>query len=313
MEIRDLIIIGGGPAGITAGIYSARQKMNVLLVAKNFGGQIMRKAVGIENYPGFPQISSLDLIQKLEEHLEQYKIPVEFEEVAELTKSDGYFFIKTKDQNEFRSKAVIVASGAIPRSLNVPGEKEFVGRGVSYCTACDGPIFNNKNVAVVGGGNAGFETAIFMTGYASKVYILENGPAARADAFNQEKVRASEKIELIMNAEIKEIAGGKMVDKLVYKDKTDGEEKSISVEGIFMEVGYQPASAFLGGDLADFNERREIEVDFETFATKTPGLFAAGDGNSGKHKQIIIASGQGAKAALEAYKYLQEKEKENKI
>jgi thioredoxin-disulfide reductase len=313
MIVRDLIIIGGGPAGITAGIYAARQKMDVLLVAKNFGGQIMRKAVEIENYPGFPQISSLELIQKLEEHLDRYKVPVEFEEVAELTKSGGYFFIKTGDQNEFQSKAVIIASGAVPITLNVPGEKEFVGRGVSYCTACDGPIFKNKNVAVIGGGNAGFETAIFMTGYAAKVYILESGPAARADAFNQEKAGASGKIELITNAELKEIAGEKMVNKIAYKDKAAGEEKTIKVEGVFMEVGYQPASAFLKSDLADLNERKEIEVDFETFATKTPGLFAAGDVNAGKNKQIIIASGQGAKAALEAYKYLQDREKENKI
>jgi thioredoxin-disulfide reductase len=313
MIVRDLIIIGGGPAGITAGIYAARQKMDVLLIAKNFGGQIMRKAVEIENYPGFPRISSLELIQKLEDHLNQYKVPVEFEEVAELTKSGGYFFIKTEDQNEFQSKAVIIASGAVPITLNVSGEKEFVGRGVSYCTACDGPIFKNKNVAVVGGGNAGFETAIFMTGYAAKVYILESGPAARADAFNQEKAGASGKIELITNAELKEVAGEKLVNKIIYLDKTGGQEKTINVEGIFMEVGYQPASAFLKSDLVDFNERREVKVDFETFATKTPGLFAAGDINAGKNKQIIIASGQGAKAALEVYKYLQDKEKENKI
>jgi len=313
MSKRDIVIIGGGPAGITAGIYAARQKTDVLMIAKSFGGQIMRKAVEIENYPGFPKISSLELIQKLEDHLNKYNVPVELDEVAELTKSDGYFFIKTKDQNEFQSKVVIVASGAIPRLLNVLGEKEFVGRGVSYCTACDGPIFNNKNVAVVGGGNAGFETAIFMTGYASKVYILENGPVARADAFNQDKVRASGKIELIMNAELKEIAGEKSVNKIIYLDKADGKEKTVSVEGVFMEVGYQPASAFLKGELVDFNEKMEIKVDFETFATKTPGLFAAGDVNTGKNKQIIIASGQGAKAALEAYRYLQEMEKENKI
>lgn len=313
MSVRDLVIIGGGPAGITAGIYAARQKIDVLLVAKTFGGQIMRKAVEIENYPGFPRVSSLDLIQKLEEHLDRYKVPVEFEEVSELSKKDGCFSVKTKDGNEFFSRSVIIASGAVPRLLNVPGEKEFVGRGVSYCTACDGPIFNNKRVAVVGGGNAGFETAIFMTSYATKVYIIENGPVARADAFNQEKAASMEKIELITGAEIKEIAGDKMVKKIVYKDGKTGEAREIGVEGVFMEVGYQPASDFIKGDLVEFNEKMEIKVDFETFATKTPGLFAAGDINSGRHKQIIIASGQGAKAALEAYRYLQEREKENKI
>ncbi|MFA5742787.1 MAG: FAD-dependent oxidoreductase [Candidatus Paceibacterota bacterium] len=313
MDSYDLVIIGGGPAGITAGIYAARQKLKTLLITKDFGGQIMRKAVGIENYPGFEQISSLELIERLEKHLNSYNLPVEFEEVAELSKLDGLFLITGKDGGKFSAKAVIIASGAVPRFLNVPGEKEFVGRGVSYCTACDGPMFSDKNVVVAGGGNAGFETAIFMANYAKKIYIMESGETVRADAANQEKAKLLGKIEVITSAALKEISGQKFVDKVIYKDLAGGQEKIINAEGVFIEVGYQPSSVFVKEDLVDFNNGKEIKVDFENLKTKTPGLFAAGDVNAGKSKQIIIACGQGAKAALEAYKYLQEETKENKI
>ncbi|MFA5249548.1 MAG: FAD-dependent oxidoreductase [Candidatus Paceibacterota bacterium] len=308
MDAYDLIIIGGGPAGITAGIYAARQKINTLIVTKSFGGQIIRKSVGIENYPGFDHISSMDLIKRLEEQLSRYEVPVEFGEVADLTMSGGYFFVAT-EESKFQARSVIVSSGANPRFLNIPGEKEFVGKGVSYCTACDGPVFKNKKVAVIGGGNAGFETAIFMTGYASKVYIIESGPEVRADASNREKAGSTGKIEIITNAAIKQISGEKFVDKMIYRDISGNADRSIAVDGIFFEVGYQPSSGFIKGDLVDFNEKREIKVDFETLETKTPGLFAPGDVNSGKNKQIVIACGQGAKAALSAYTHLQKAEK----
>lgn len=308
-----MIIIGAGPAGITAGIYAARQKLKTLLIAKNFGGQIMSKAVGIENYPGFEKISSLELIKKLQDHLDSYNVPIEFEEVAGLSKTGGLFLLAGKSKAEFSARSVIIASGAIPRLLNVPGEKEFTGRGVSYCTTCDGPIFAEKNIAVIGGGNAGFEAAVFMANYAKKIYILEARSAVCADAANQEKAKASGKTEVILNADLKEISGSKFVEKIIYKNKLSGEEKIIDVEGVFIESGYLPSSNFVKENLVDFNEKKEIMVDFETLKTKTPGLFAAGDVNAGKSKQIIIACGQGAKAALEAYKYLQEDEKENKI
>lgn len=308
----DLIIIGGGPAGITAGIYSARRKLKTLLITKDFGGQIAHKTVKIENYPGFEQISGRDLIEKLKNHFNFYGVLVEFEEIVEMSKSDNLFLVKGKD-GVFSSRAVIVASGAVPRFLNIPGEKDFIGRGVSYCTACDGPMFSEKNIVVVGGGNAGFEAAIFLANYAKKIFILESKDAVGADAANQEKAASLGKIEIITNAAIKEIAGKNFVEKIIYKDSAGEEEKEIKCEGVFIEAGYRPASSFVKEDLADFNSRKEIMVDFETLKTKTPGLFAAGDVNAGKDKQIIIACGQGAKAALEAYNYLQESEKENKI
>jgi len=299
----DLIIIGGGPAGITAGIYAVRQRLNTLLITKDFGGQLARKAVTIENYPGFEEISGLELIQKLEKHLRKQKVDIERDGVKEVKKIGKNFIVITKSKNKFESKMVIVASGADPRPLEVVGEKEFIGRGVSYCIVCDGPLFERKNVAVVGGGNAGFEAAIFMSKIAQKIYILEAGPEVKADVENRERVRQIGKIEIITDAVLKKIQGNQFVNSIIFEDRKTGKEKKLSVEGIFVEIGSQPATSFVKG-LVDFNERDEIRVDFESFQTKTAGLFAAGDCNVGKFKQIVTAAGEGAKAALAAYDYL---------
>jgi len=306
----DLIIIGGGPAGITAGIYAARQKLNTLLITKSFGGQIARKAVMIENYPGFEEISGLELIQRFEKHLRKQKIDIERDEVTKLKKIKGRFIAVTKSKNRFESKAVIVASGADPRPLEVPGEKEFIGRGLSYCVTCDGPLFEGKTVAVIGGGNAGFEAAIFLSKIAKKIYILEYALRVGADQINQEILRKTGKAEVITNAQLKEIKGQKFVDSIVYQDynppatRKNPKTKTLSVQGVFVEVGSQPATSFVK-DLVDFNEKDEIKVEFETQQTKTSGLFAVGDVNVGSYKQIVTACGEGAKAALAAYDYLQ--------
>lgn len=302
--LYDLIIIGGGPAGITAGIYAARQKLNTLLITKAFGGQITKKAVMIENYPGFEEISGMELIQRLEKHLRKQKIDIERDEVTKVKKIEEHFLIITKNKNRFESKAVIVASGADPRPLEVSGEKEFLGRGVSYCVTCDGPLFEGKSVAVIGGGNSAFEVAIFLSKIAKKIYILEYGPKIRADAENQERVKKTGKVEIITNTQVMKIQGKQFVNSLIYEDRKTGKEKKLLVEGVFVEIGSQPATSFVK-DLVDFNERDEIAVEFETCQTKTLGLFAAGDCNVGKFKQIVTAAGEGAKAALAAYEYLE--------
>ena len=301
--IYNLIIIGGGPAGITAGIYAARQRLKTLLITKDFGGQIAKKAVPIENYPGFKEISGLELIQKFKEHLEKFKIETEMDSVVEIEKNDGNFRIFTKEQKQFEAKAVIIASGADPRPLKVPGEKEFVGRGVSYCVTCNGPIFKDKIVAVIGGGNSGFEAAIALSRWTKKIYILEYGEKVIADIENQELVEKTGKVEVITNAALKEIRGDKFVNSIIYQNRKTGQDEELKVEGVFVEIGLLPASSF-AKDLVELNERGEIKVDFETFQTKTPGLFAAGDVNIGRFKQIVIACGEGAKAALAAYDYL---------
>jgi len=304
MENYDLIIIGGGPAGVTAGIYAARQKLNTLLITKSFGGQVARKAVAIENYPGFEEISGMELIKKFEKHLRKQKVDIERDEVTKLKKIGNHFFVQTKSKNRFQSKAVIVASGADPRPLEVPGEKEFIGKGLSYCVTCDGPLFEGKTVAVIGGGNAGFEAAIALSNWAKKIYILEFGEKIRADETNQEIVKKTGKVEVITNAEVREIQGAQFVNSLIYQDRKTKKEIKLPVDGIFVEIGSQPATSFVKG-LVDFNERDEIKVEFETFQTKTPGLFAAGDVNVGSFKQIVTACGEGAKAALATYNYLQ--------
>jgi len=302
----DLIIIGGGPAGITAGIYAARQKLNTLLITKSFGGQIARKAVAIENYPGCEEISGLELIQKFEKHLRRQKINIEKDSVIKVKKIGEIFLVNTESKKEFKSKAVIVASGADPRPLEVPGEKKFIGRGVSYCAICDGPLFSEKTVAVIGGGNAGFEAAIFLSKIAKKIYILEYAPQVGADQINQEILKKTGKAEVITNAQLKEIKGQKFVDSIVYQDRKTKKLNILKVEGVFIEVGSQPATSFVK-DLVDFNEKDEIKVEPETQQTKTPGLFAVGDVNLGRYKQIVTAAGEGAKAGLSVYEYLQKK------
>jgi len=302
--IYDLIIIGGGPAGITAGIYAGRQRMKTLLITKEFGGQMAKKSTEVCNYPGFARISGMELIEKFVEHLkEQESVEIKFSQVSKIEKQNDIFTVTMENAEKVESKTVIVSTGADPRPLEAIGEKEYIGKGISYCVTCDGPIFRNKTIAIVGGGNAGLEAALFMTNYATKIYILEFGAEVKADEANKTDVTKSDKIEIITNASVKEIKGGVMVDSLIYQDNVSKEMKTLEVGGIFIEIGSQPATALAKG-LVDFSKRDEIMVESETFTTKTPGLFAAGDDNSGPYKQIVTAAGEGCKTALAAYDYL---------
>jgi NADH-dependent peroxiredoxin subunit F len=308
--VYDLIIIGGGPAGITAGIYAGRQRMKTLLITKEFGGQMAKKSTEVCNYPGFERISGMELIEKFVEHLKkQESVEIKFEQVSKVEKENdpangaGIFTITTAQSEKIQSRAVIVATGADPRPLEAVGEKDFIGKGVSYCVTCDGPIFRNKTIAIIGGGNAGLEAALFMTNYATKIYVLEFGAEIKADEENKNEVEKSDKIEIITNASVKEIKGETMVNSLIYQDNISKEDKTLEVGGIFIEIGSQPATALVKG-LVDFTKRDEIQVESETFTTKTPGLFAAGDNNSGPYKQIVTAAGEGCKTALAAYDYL---------
>lgn len=300
----DLIIIGAGPAGVSAAIYAARQKMNLLLISKDMGGQIAKKAVDIENYPGFDKISGPDLIKTFEEQLKTNKVEIIFDEVLKIEKQNNKFIISTELGEKYEALTVIISTGGDPRPLEAEGEKEFIGKGVSYCALCDGPIFRDKIVAVIGGGNSGFESALFLSNYVKKIYVLEFSEVAKADAQNQKLVLNTKKAEIITNAKVLKIEGDKFVKSLTYQDLISNQEKKLDVDGVFVEIGYSPATAFVK-DLVDFSERDEIITDLESYATKTPGLFAAGDCNKGKYKQIITAAGEGAKAALAAYEYFQ--------
>src|SRR3989344_2415687 len=301
--LYDLIIIGAGPAGVSAGIYAARQRLNILVVSKDIGGQVAKKAVDIENYPGFEKISGPDLVDLYQKQIKANDLKVEFGEVTSIKKEDGIFSVATKSGKTYEAISVIVTSGAESRKINIPGAEEFAGKGVSYCSLCDGPIFKGKNLAVIGGGNNGFESALFLSNYVPKVTILEYGDKVNADSENQADVAKHKNIEIITNAKASKIDGEKFVKAIFYEDRLTGEEKKMEVEGVFVEIGYVPSTNFLG-DLVELNENQEIIFNRETLETKTPGLFSAGDCNVSKYKQIIIASGQGAVAALSAYNYI---------
>ena len=299
--LYDLIIIGGGPAGITAGIYAVRKKLKTLLITKEWGGQIT-KATEIENWPGTKKISGIDLIRQMSAQLKQYEIEIEEnKEVIDINKKGDNFKIRDNDK-EYEAKAVIIATGKVPRTLNIPGEEEFKGKGVSFCATCDAPLFKDKTVAVVGGGNVGFNTALDLIKYAKKVYILEFLEEMKGDPVLREKLEQSGKVEFHTNAAVKEIKGDKFVERLIYEDRKTSEDIEIKIDGVFIAVGMM-AKVDFAEKLVELNKIGEIIVDNDN-CTKTPGLFAAGDITDIKYEQIVIAAGEGAKAALAATDYL---------
>lgn len=302
--IYDLIIIGGGPAGITAGIYAARKKLKILLITKEWGGQIT-KANEIENWPGTKKISGMDLMKNMTEHLKEFELEIkDHREVIDLSKKGDNFLVRDSEE-EYEAKSVIIATGKIPRTLNIPGEEKFKGKGVSICSTCDAPMFKNKDVAVVGGGNAGFAVALDMIKYANKVYILEFFPEMKGDLLTKEKLEKSGKVEFYTNIAVKEIKGDKFVESLVYENRETSKDNEIKVEGVFISVGMMAKAGF-AEKLVELNKIGEIVIDKDNY-TKTPGIFAAGDITDIKYEQITIACGEGAKAALAVTDYLKNK------
>lgn len=292
---------------MASGIYSARHKLKTVLITKSFGGQMVEKAVNIENYPGFESIPGYELIEKMETQMRHKGVEVLDDAVIGIKKEGDHFVFSTEDNKKIEGKAGIIATGSEPRKLNIPGEKEYIGKGVSYCATCDGPLYNNKDVVVVGGGYAGFETALFMTAYAKKIYILECCNAVAAGKDIQEKAKQHAKIEVITSGQAKEIKGNMLVNQLIYTDLTTSQDKILNVSGIFVQAGWKPATEFVEG-LLNLNDKKEIVVNFENFETSIPGLFAVGDVNNGKVKQIIVACGEGARAAIGAYDYINKKQ-----
>lgn len=301
--IYDLIIIGAGPAGVAAGIYAARQRLKILVVSKDVGGQVAKKAVDIENYPGFEKISGPDLVELYHKNIAANELEIAEDEVIDIKKENGDFSVAAKSGKEYKATAVIIASGAESKKIGIPGEEEFAGKGVSYCSLCDGPVFKNKVVAVIGGGNNGFESALFLSNYVPKVYVLEYGDTVNADPENQEMVSHHKNIEIITSAKALRIEGRVFVNAIFYEDRKTGQEKKLDVSGVFVEIGYSPATQF-ARNLVELDDKNQIVFDPKTLQTKTPGLFSAGDCNVGKYKQIVMASGQGAMAALSAYEYI---------
>jgi thioredoxin-disulfide reductase len=288
---------------VTAGIYAAKAKLKTLLITKDFTGPLAKKSLLIENYPGIKKISGLKFLQKLEQHIRQQQIEIKLDTVVKIDKTSQGFVVLNQKQKKFLAKAVIIASGADSRLLKIPGEKEFLGKGVNYCAICDASLFKNKIVAVVGGGNTAFEEAITLSKWAKQVYLMVYKEEIKAESAIQEKVKSIKKIKIIKPVLLKEIKGEKVVSSIIYQNLTTEEIIELKVDGVFVAIGFVPATFFVK-DLVDFSKLGEIIVNFHTGETKTPGLFAAGDVTNVFPKQIIVAAGEGAKTAVNAYKYL---------
>ncbi len=300
-KIYDLIIIGAGPAGITAGIYAARKKMDCLIVTVDVGGQAAWSG-DIENYTGYQFISGTELVAKFEEHVRNYKIDIrENEEVRELEKRSDTAWIST-DKNKYAARTVIIASGKRSKELGAPGEAEFKNRGLTYCATCDAPLFEGKDVVIAGGGNSALDAALQLVKIAKKIYVINITPELDGDAVMCEKVIADSKVTVFNNSEVTEIFGDKFVEGIKFKK--EGKEGTLSVQGVFVEIGLIPNSEFIKD--IDKNELGEIRVNCQT-ETNVPGVFAAGDVTSVMEKQIIIAAGEGSKATLRAFRYLAER------
>lgn len=301
----DVIIIGGGAAGMSAAIYAARREMKTLLITKHFGGQMMWASV-IENYPGFKSIPSSELIEKMQAQVQELGVEIKMAEVTEIKKMPGADFEVAAGSEKFTAKTIITAIGADHRKLKVPGEKELNGRGVAYCANCDGPMFRNKTIAVIGGGNSALDSAEVLSKIGQKVYLIHQFDAFQAFEALEKKVRTTENIEIILNSRVEEIVGDKKVTSIKIRNLKDNSSQEIAVNGIFVEIGFEVKTELVA-NLVKTNERREIIIN-EKCETTMPGIFAAGDTTNGPFKQIIIAAGFGAIAALSAYQYIQLKE-----
>lgn len=294
----DLIIIGAGPAGITAAVYAARKRMNLLVITRDIGGQAAWSG-DIENYTGYQFITGPELAAKFEEHMRKYNIQAkESETVIEVKKQDDIISVKT-DKGAYAAKTVIIASGKRTKELGVPGEKEFKNRGLTYCATCDGPLFAGKTVAVIGGGNSALDAALQLTKIAQHTYIINITPNLGGDAVMREKINASEAVTVLNNTQVSAILGEKMVSGI--KIKREGKEERLPVQGVFVEIGLIPNAEFVRD--VEKNKQGEIRVNCYN-ETNIAGIFAAGDITDVPEKQIIIAAGEGAKAALSAFKYL---------
>ena len=297
----DTVILGGGPAGLSAGIYASRGAVSTAIVDINmFGGQ-PSNYLELENYPGFQIVGGYDLMEKFEEHADKFgvkKFPMQ-----EIQSID----LKSKkiitNENEFTAKTIIIATGAQPMKLGVPGENEFVGRGVSYCAVCDGAFYRNKVVAVVGGGNAAVEEAMYLTKFADKVYLVHRRDELRADKIVQERAFKNEKIEFVWNSVVKEIKGENLVDTVVLENVKTHQISNLSVNGVFPYIGIVPNVEHVSGQI--LQDAGGFIVTDETMSTSLEGVFAVGDVRKTPLRQVITAASDGAVGAVYAVKYLE--------
>jgi alkyl hydroperoxide reductase subunit F len=305
-EAFDVLIVGGGPAGAAAAVYAARKGIRTGVVTERFGGQVL-DTMGIENFISVQHTEGPKLAAQLEQHVREYDVDIMGLQTATAlvpaSVAGGYHEIKLANGASLKAKTLILSTGARWRQMNVPGEEQYRNKGVAYCPHCDGPLFKGKRVAVIGGGNSGVEAAIDLAGLVSHVTLIEWDTKLRADAVLQNKLYSLPNVSVVMNAQTTEVLGdGSKVSALAYTDRGTGEPKTIELEGIFVQIGLVPNTEWLKGTLA-LSARGEIEVDAHG-ATSLPGVFAGGDATTTPYKQIIIALGEGSKAALSAFDYL---------
>ncbi|MDW5550318.1 thioredoxin-disulfide reductase [Methanosarcina sp.] len=305
----DLIIVGGGPGGLSAGIYAVRFGLNTLVLERSeISGQIALSGL-VENYPGFPAISGLELMEKYKTHAQETGVETKITDVLSV-RSEGEKKIVSTDSGDLESKAVIIATGANPKHLNVPGEKEFLSKGVSYCATCDGPFFKNKTVVVVGGGNTAINEAILLSKIARKVYLIHRRDRLRAAKVLQDKVFAIANIEFIFNASIQEILGSsgeiRRVEKIIYKDIKSEEQHELATDGVFIYVGIHPNT-----EIIDVEKDKEGFIRTDRFLeTSMKGVYAVGDCRDTPIWQLVAAVRDGALAATSANEYIESLKKE---
>jgi thioredoxin reductase (NADPH) len=303
MENWELVIVGGGPAGLAAGIYSARSGLKTVILEEKLAGGTTVDAPVIQNYPGFQSVSGFDLAEKLVTHCKGSGVEIrEFEDVSGLDLRNEKKGVRTS-KNVYESKAVILATGAHYRSIDVLGEKEFRGRGVSYCGLCDGPLFKGKKVLVVGGGNSAIMTVLYLAGIASKVQVAHRRDVFRAEKALVKDLETKENIEVLWNTEVKEIKGERLVDRAVVFNNKSRETKELSIDGVFVQIGQDPNSQSAKEAGVNVDGYGYIIVDRRQ-RTNISGVYAAGDVTNHPVKQIGTAVGQGITAAVEAYNYI---------
>ncbi len=301
-ELYDVLVVGTGPSAVSSAVYAVRKGLKTAMIGTKIGGQVL-DTNEIENIVGTKTTKGSEYASKLEQHAKEYEIAFKEGHIVRENKKDGKDnVVVTDDGKTYKSKTVIIATGAKWRELNIPGEAEFKGKGVHYCATCDGPFYKNLDVAIIGGGNSGVEAALDMSGIAKSVTLVEFMPELKADKILQEKLTERSNISVITNAQTTEVFGETFTTGLKYKDRATDEIKILNIDGMFIEIGLVPNSEFLAG-IVERNKFGEIIVD-ESNMTNVPGIFAAGDVTTVKFKQIVIAVGEGAKAALGAFDYL---------